>query len=64
MMVNKELKIQKKPNSVWVSCFWAKYNILPEPFKKGFYDLAQSIAERSAEQGTESDTGLAEHQNE
>jgi hypothetical protein len=63
MMKNEELKIQKKANSVWVSCFWAQYNILPEPFKKGFFDLAQSIAKRSSEQGTENNTGLTEHQN-
>jgi hypothetical protein len=46
-----ELKKQKKDNSVWVSRFWAQYNILPEPFKKGFFDLTQNIAKGAGGQG-------------
>jgi hypothetical protein len=51
----KQIK-QKKQESLslaWVSRFWAHYNKLPEPFKKGFFDLARSIAKESGEQGRE-----------
>jgi len=38
---------EKRPESsslAWISCFWAQYNILPEPFKKGFFSLVQHVA--------------------
>jgi hypothetical protein len=37
-------------SSAWVSRFWAQYNKLPEPFKKGFFVLAQSMAKMAEKQ--------------
>jgi hypothetical protein len=46
-------KKQKGPDPsslAWVSCLWAQYNVLPEPFKKSFFALAQNIAKETREQ--------------
>jgi len=34
-------------SQVWVSRFWAQYNLLPEPFKKGFISLAENMAKKA-----------------
>ena len=38
------------PDKAWVSLLWSQYNVLSEPLKEGFIDLAHKIAEETENQ--------------
>jgi hypothetical protein len=42
--------LTKLPDKAWVSLLWSKYNLLSEPLKEGFIDLAHKIAEETENQ--------------
>lgn len=49
----KQKRLESAPIA-WIPRFWAQYSKLPEPYKKSFIALTQSIAKNaeSREQGT------------
>jgi hypothetical protein len=39
--------LTKLPDKAWISLLWSQYNVLSEPVKEGFINLAHKIAEET-----------------
>jgi len=45
-------KWSELPDRAWVSRLWAQYSTLPESLKRGFFSMAQYVAQESEHGGT------------
>jgi len=55
--------LTKLLDKAWISLLWSQYNVLSEPLKEGFINLAHKIAEETGKQNINLETDISAESN-
>jgi len=55
--------LTKLPNKAWISLLWSQYNVLSEPLKESFINLANKISEETGNRNINSEAKLLTESN-